>query len=77
MLRDLLVISSGADWSLVVNGDHDAGLRHQASHVAPGAVARAVSAVDQASARISYNVSSQLAIEAMLFKIQEVLSWPR
>ena len=76
-LRDLLVISSGADWSLVVNGDHDAGLRHQASHVAPGAVARAVSAVDQASARISYNVSSQLAIEAMLFKIQEVLSWPR
>ena len=76
-LRDLLVISSGADRSLVVNGDHDAGLTRQAQRLAPGAVARAVEAVDKAAERISYNVSSQLAIEAMLFEIREVLSWPR
>ena len=43
---------------------------------APAAL-RALDAVRTARQRIAYNVSPQLAVEAMLFDIQEVLRCPR
>ena len=45
--------------------------------ITPGAAVTALNAVNDARRRISYNVSPQLAIEAMLFDIREVLRCPR
>jgi hypothetical protein len=45
--------------------------------ITPAGAARALEAANVARRRISYNVSPQLAIEAMLFDIREVLRCPR
>jgi hypothetical protein len=45
--------------------------------ITPAAATGALEAVNVARKRISYNVSPQLAIEAMLFDIREVLRCPR
>ena len=76
-LRDLLLLSSNVTAEPIVNGDHDAALNRVSSQVEPGALTAALAAVDEAQARISYNVSSQLVIETMLFSIREVLSCQR
>jgi DNA polymerase-3 subunit delta' len=75
-LRDCLVVSQGVG-DLAVNIDVAESVKEVASVMTPGAAARALEAVNVARRRISYNVSPQLAIEAMLFDIREVLRCPR
>lgn len=75
-LRDCLVVSQGAD-ALVGNTDVADALVEVAAVITPRAALTAISAAETARKRITYNVSPQLAIEAMLFDIQEVLRCPR
>jgi len=75
-LRDCLVLSLGVD-ELVVNTDALEALAGVAAIITPAAAASALGAVNEARRRISYNVSPQLAVEAMLFSIREVLRCPR
>ena len=75
-LRDCLVASQGlAD--LVANADAADAIESASAAMTPGGAARALGAVNEARRRISYNVSPQLAVEAMLFDIREVLRCPR
>jgi DNA polymerase-3 subunit delta' len=75
-LRDCLVLSQGLD-DLVVNCDSQDAMEEVAAVITPAAAATALASVNVARKRISYNVSPQLAIEAMLFDIREVLLCPR
>ncbi len=75
-LRDCLVLSQGVG-DLVANRDVADAMEEVAAVITPAAATRALAAVKQARRRISYNVSPQLAIEAMLFDIREVLTCPR
>lgn len=75
-LRDCLVISQGVD-DLVVNTDARDAMEEVGAVITPASAARALSAVNLARQRISYNVSPQLAVEAMLYDIREVLRCPR
>lgn len=75
-LRDCLVMSQDLD-DLVVNRDEMDAMEEIAAIITPAAAARALSAVKVTRSRISYNVSPQLAVEAMLFDIREVLRCPR
>jgi DNA polymerase-3 subunit delta' len=75
-LRDCLVMSQGVD-ELVVNADAADAMSEVAAVLSPSAAATALGAVNVARRRISYNVSPQLAVEAMLFDIREVLRCPR
>jgi len=75
-LRDCLVISQGVD-DLAVNTDAKDAMLGLSAIITPGAAVTALNAVNDARRRISYNVSPQLAIEAMLFDIREVLRCPR
>ncbi len=75
-LRDCLVMSQGAS-ELVVNSDAIEAMRPVAAVISPAAATSALDAVNVARRRISYNVTPQLAVEAMLFDIREVLRCPR
>jgi DNA polymerase-3 subunit delta' len=75
-LRDCLVLSLGVD-DLVVNTDALDAIAGVAAIITPSAAASALGSVNEARRRISYNVSPQLAVEAMLFDIREVLRCPR
>jgi DNA polymerase-3 subunit delta' len=75
-LRDCLVVSQGMD-DLVVNMDAKDAMSGIGAVITPVAAVTALNAVNDARRRISYNVSPQLAIEAMLFDIREVLRCPR
>lgn len=75
-LRDCLVLSQGLG-ELVANRDAADAMEEVAAIITPGAAIRALSGVNEARRRISYNVSPQLAVEAMLFDIREVLLCPR
>jgi len=75
-LRDCLAISQGVP-ELVVNADVADAMEEVGAVITPAAASRALGAVKEARRRISYNVNPQLAIEAMLFDIQEVLQCPR
>ncbi len=75
-LRDCLVLSQNAG-ELVANRDVSDAMEEIAAVITPAAAARALAAVKEARRRVSYNVSPQLAVEAMLFDIQEVLRCPR
>lgn len=75
-LRDCLVLSQGID-DLVVNNDAKDAMSGIGSVITPSAAVTALNAVNDARRRITYNVSPQLAIEAMLFDIREVLRCPR
>ncbi|MDZ4655612.1 MAG: DNA polymerase III subunit delta' [Coriobacteriia bacterium] len=75
-LRDCLVMSGDAP-ELVANVDDADAIEEVAAVITPRAAVSALEAVVRARRRISYNVSPQLAAEAMLFDIQEVLRCPR
>ena len=75
-LRDCLVMSGYAP-ELVANKDDADAIEEVAAVIVPRSAVRALEAVTRARRRISYNVSPQLAVEAMLFDIQEVLRCPR
>lgn len=75
-LRDCLVVSQGVG-DLAVNADAFESVNEMGAIITPAAATGALEAVNVARKRISYNVSPQLAIEAMLFDIREVLRCPR
>lgn len=75
-VRDCLVMSKGAP-ELVQNADAADATAEIAAVLSVPAAVRALEAVARARTRIAYNVSPQLAVEAMLFDIQEVLRCPR
>jgi len=75
-LRDCLVMARGAG-ELVENADAADATAEVARVLTTAAALRALDAVKRARQRMSYNVSPQLAVEAMLFDIQEVLRCPR
>ncbi len=75
-LRDCLASIAGA-FELVANRDASDDIAAAATCAGERQLARAMCAVGEARRRISYNVSPQLAIEAMLFDIQEALICPR
>jgi DNA polymerase-3 subunit delta' len=75
-LRDCLVMARGAA-ELVDNTDAADATAEIAEVLSAPAALRALDAVRTARQRIAYNVSPQLAVEAMLFDIQEVLRCPR
>ncbi len=75
-LRDCLILSQDMD-DLVINKDTVDAMREVGAVITPAAAAAALGAVNEARRRISYNVTPQLAVEAMLFDLQEVLRCPR
>lgn len=75
-IRDCLVLSIDLP-DLVVNQDASDAMIEVADVLSPAAATKALSAVNEARRRISYNVSPQLAVEAMLFDVREVLKCPR
>ncbi len=75
-LRDCLALSQGVP-EVVSNTDVLDAMEEVAAVITPAAASRALGAVKEARRRISYNVNPQLALEAMLFDIQEVLKCPR
>jgi DNA polymerase-3 subunit delta' len=75
-LRDCLVMAKGAP-ELVQNADAADATAEIAAVLSVPAAVRALEAVARARTRIAYNVSPQLAVETMLFDIQEVLRCPR
>lgn len=76
LLRDVLVISQGAE-EMVLNVDVRLDLTRMSCQIAPAAIARGVDAICRARQQLTQNVSSQLAVEAMLFGIREVLECPK
>lgn len=75
-LRDCLVMAEGVP-ELVVNKDAADRIAEVARSTKPEAFSKAIAAVAVARRRISYNVTLQLAVEAMLFDTREVLRCPR
>ena len=72
-LRDCLLLRAGQSDQLV-NTDCSYNITQVAQRVDETALVRALQAVDRAQEQIHYNVSVQLAIEVMLFRIQEQLT---
>jgi DNA polymerase III subunit delta' len=75
-LRDALATAEGAG-QMVGNRDAADDVAAVASCLSPATAEAAFAAVRRARRRVSYNVSPQLAVEAMLFEIQEALTCPR
>jgi DNA polymerase-3 subunit delta' len=75
-LRDALASSVGAA-AQVANRDASDDIAVAGECMSPAAVEEALEAVRRARRRVSYNVSPQLAVEAMLFEIQEARVCPR
>ncbi len=75
-IRDALVVGAGRE-DLAANADAADAIEEIAYAMSPAAAVRALEAIEAARQRVSYNVSPQLAIEAMLFDLQEVLKCPR
>lgn len=75
-VRDALVLAEGAT-DIVLNADAPASTMRLSHRIDADAAARALRAIDSARRRVSYNVSPQLALEALLFELKEVLGCPR
>jgi len=75
-LRDCMAVTAGTP-DLVANADVADDLAAAASCVSPRSLALALAAVSGARKRLTYNVAPQLAVEAMLFDIQEAIRCPR
>lgn len=75
-LRDCLVMREGAG-ELVANRDAEDAMKPVAAAVSTGGLQRGLHEVAETRRRLAYNVSPQLAVEAMLFGVREVLSCPR
>jgi DNA polymerase-3 subunit delta' len=71
-LRDVMVICAGRP-ELIVNVDVATALEDCAGHTTTERCVRALDRTKAAEQAISYNVSPQTSIEAMLFEIREVL----
>jgi DNA polymerase-3 subunit delta' len=72
-LRDLAAIAAGAD-DVVFNRDRLERLRSQAAEVDPGAARRGVEAVQETRRGLDLNVSEELALEALFFRLERLLA---
>jgi DNA polymerase-3 subunit delta' len=75
-LRDVLAASAGMS-SEILNRDAADDISTAAGCMSRAAIEAGLQAVARARRRVSYNVSPQLAFEAMLFEIQEARTCPR
>ena len=73
--RDVLAVSAGAGG--VANRDNLDDIEAAAGCMSSVAIQCGLDAVARARSRVAYNVSPQLAVEAMLFEIQEARTCPR
>ena len=71
-LRDVMVVASGAP-DTVVNDDAREAIEAAAAATTPPHAAAAIAAVRRCDAAISYNVSPETCIDAMLFEIRDIL----
>jgi DNA polymerase-3 subunit delta' len=72
-LRDLAAIAAGAE-DVVFNRDRLDQLRSQASGLDPGAARRGAGAVQETRRSLDLNVSEELALEALFFRLERELS---
>ena len=72
-LRDLAAIAAGAD-DVVFNRDRLDQLRSQANGLDPGAARRGAEAVQETRRSLDLNVSEELALEALFFKLERTVS---
>ncbi len=71
--RDLAAIAAGAE-EVVFNRDRLEALRSQAAGLSPAAPRRAAELVQDTRRRFDLNVSEELALEALLFRLAPVLA---
>ncbi len=71
--RDLAATSSGAD-DLVFNRDHLADLRSRAATLDPARPRHAAELVQDTRRRLDLNVSEELALEALAFRLQRIFA---
>jgi DNA polymerase-3 subunit delta' len=74
-MRDVLALSAGA--GAIFNRDAGDDIATAAECISDASVQAGLAAIARARRRVSYNVSPQLAVEAMLFEIQEARTCPR
>ncbi len=74
-MRDVLAASAGAHG--VANRDAADDISTAAGCMSQAAIQAGLAGVARARRRVSYNVSPQLAVEVMLFEIQEARTCPR
>jgi len=72
-LRDLAAVGDGAA-ELVLNSDRAEVLRHEAEGLDPRRARRAAELVMETRRRLQVNVSEQLALEALSFRVEFLLS---
>lgn len=75
-LRDALACSAGAA-GVIANADAADDIAVAAGCMPSSAIEAGLAAVRRARRRVSYNVSPQLAVEVMLFEIQEARTCPQ
>lgn len=68
-LRDILLVRLGTP-EKIVNDDFHYHIEQLAGHVDETAAVRALSAVDRAQEQMQYNVSKELALEALFFTLR-------
>ncbi|MCW2987499.1 MAG: hypothetical protein JWM24_437 [Solirubrobacterales bacterium] len=72
-LRDLAAVASGAE-EVAFNRDRLDQLRSQASGLDPGAARRGAEAVQETRRSLDLNVSEELALEALFFRLERTVS---
>ena len=72
-IRDVMMICSGCS-DLVINQDVLPALQAAAQRITLPSALCALRAVDECEASIAYNVSPEACIDALLFKVKEVIS---
>ncbi len=71
--RDLAAVAAGAE-EVAFNRDRLEALRSQAAALPPAAARRAVELVQDTRRRLDLNVSEELALEALLFRLETVFA---
>ncbi len=72
-LRDLMVAAEGADGRLIVNAGYAADIASQARSVGSERARQALEFVRETRQALGYNVGAHLALEVLLFSVQEVV----
>ncbi|HEV2726962.1 MAG TPA: hypothetical protein VGV34_01640, partial [Solirubrobacterales bacterium] len=72
-LRDLAAVASGAE-EVVFNRDRLERLRAQAADLDPAAARRGAELVQEARRGLNLNVSEELALEALFFRLETLLA---
>lgn len=72
-LRDLMIVKVGADAVLVANFDREVELMRQAPLYDTGRLLASIEAVGKTREMIRYNVGAQLALEVLLFELQDLV----